>query len=89
MLDAVGVYQGSVVFFNVIRGFGFLKCDALGKDIFFHATGVIQDGSPPLRSGEQVAFTVANEEGRDRAVNVSRIRMVEPKGADHNGSKQK
>ena len=89
MLDAVGVFQGVVAFFNVIRGFGFIKCEALGKDIFFHATGVIQDGSPPLRSGEQVAFTVAEEKGKNRAVNISRIKIVEPKGAEDNGSKQK
>jgi len=88
MLDAVEVFQGVVVFFNVIRGFGFIKCEALGKDIFFHATGVIQDGSPPLRSGERVTFTVAHLSGGRRAVNVTR-RIAELKGAEENGNEKK
>lgn len=59
---------GIVKFFNTEKGFGFIKDDETGEDIFVHKTGLIDN----IREDDQVSFEV--EEGRKglNAVNVSK-----------------
>lgn len=59
---------GTVKFFNTEKGFGFIKDDESGQDIFVHKTGLVDN----IREDDKVSFEV--EEGRKglNAVNVSR-----------------
>jgi cold shock CspA family protein len=77
-----GNYEGTVAWYNVIRGFGFIIYPD-HKDIFFHARDIVVDGLPPLRTDDRVTFTAVAETRGLRAINVKRIKSFESKGANH------
>jgi CspA family cold shock protein len=58
--------QGTVKFFNVTKGFGFITPSEGGKEIFVHSTGLIDQ----IRENDTVVYEV--EEGKKglNAVNV-------------------
>ena len=58
--------KGTVKFFNESKGFGFIKADDSGKDIFVHSSGLKEE----IRENDVVVFDV--EEGKKglNAVNV-------------------
>ena len=60
---------GTVKFFNEEKGFGFIKPDNGGDDIFVHMTG-IENG--PITEGDSVEFQVGEGRKGPCAVNVSR-----------------
>jgi CspA family cold shock protein len=59
---------GVVKFFNESKGFGFIKSDENGQDIFVHVSGLKED----IRENDKVVYEV--QEGRKglNAVNVKR-----------------
>ena len=65
--------QGTVKFFNVIKGFGFITTSG-GEDIFFHKSNVKDTGFRNiLNQGDQVQFEIKEEQKGKRAYNISRI----------------
>jgi CspA family cold shock protein len=50
--------QGVVKFFNAEKGYGFIKPDDGGRDIFVHVTAVSRAGLPTLDQGQKIAFEV-------------------------------
>jgi cold shock CspA family protein len=46
---------GTVVFYDPIRGFGFLKCDR-GPDVFVSKSELLLSGIPNLNAGMRLAF---------------------------------
>jgi CspA family cold shock protein len=67
--------QGSVKFYNAERGYGFIKPDDGGRDIFVHVTAVEQAGLNSLNEGQRVAFEIeADKKGKGpKAVDLSLI----------------
>ncbi|MCG8390825.1 MAG: cold-shock protein [Cytophagales bacterium] len=61
--------KGTVKFFNNTKGFGFIKPEEGGEDIFVHQSGLIDE----IRENDQVQYEV--EQGRKglNAVNVEVI----------------
>src|SRR6478672_5277995 len=53
---------GTVKWFNVDKGFGFIARDGGGKDVFVHISALAQSGLTALNEGERVTFGLA--EGR-------------------------
>ena len=49
---------GVVKFFNADKGYGFIKPDDGGSDIFVHASAVEQAGLRALSEGQKIAFDV-------------------------------
>ena len=50
--------QGIVKFFNADKGYGFIKPDDGGRDIFVHVTAVEQAGLRGLDEGQRIVFDV-------------------------------
>ena len=67
----VGDQTGEIVRLVRDRGFGFIRF-ADGREIFFHASGMVGIPFDDLQEGQQVTFSVAQDErGRgERAVGV-------------------
>ncbi len=57
---------GTVKFFNETKGFGFIKVDESGEEIFVHVSG-LQD---EIRQDDQVTFDVERGKKGMNAVNV-------------------
>jgi cold shock protein len=57
---------GTVKFFNVSKGFGFITVDGSGQELFVHVTGLVDQ----IRDGDKVTFD--EQEGKKglNAVNV-------------------
>ncbi|QPC45067.1 cold-shock protein [Kaustia mangrovi] len=49
---------GTVKFYNINRGFGFIQPNDGGADVFVHATAVEQAGMSALREGQTVSYEV-------------------------------
>ncbi len=57
--------KGTVKFFNVTKGFGFIKEDG-GEEIFVHATGLIDK----IKENDEVVFETQEGKKGINAVNV-------------------
>jgi cold shock protein len=49
---------GTVKFFNAERGYGFIKPDDGGRDVFVHVTAVERAGLKSLTEGQRIDFDV-------------------------------
>jgi CspA family cold shock protein len=49
---------GTVKFFNADKGYGFIKPDDGGRDIFVHITAVERAGLTSLPEGQRVAYEI-------------------------------
>src|ERR1051326_6636883 len=50
--------QGTVKFFNGEGGYGFIKPDDGGRDVFVHITAVERAGLKALNEGQRISFDV-------------------------------
>lgn len=60
--------KGTVKFYNIEKGYGFITDSETNTDIFVHRTGL----KSPIRQGDQVTFDVENGKKGLTAVNVER-----------------
>ena len=58
--------NGVVKFFNATKGFGFIKDESSGEDIFVHSSGLTGE----IRENDKVTFDVQNGKKGLNAVNV-------------------
>ena len=64
---------GTVKFYNVQKGFGFIQPDDGGKDVFVHATALERAGIRNLVEGQKVSFEI-QEDRRTGKVSASNLR---------------
>lgn len=63
---------GTVKFFNLDRGYGFISDDAGGKDAFVHISAVERSGMDSLREGQRVSYELeSGRDGKSSAVNLA------------------
>ena len=65
--------QGTVVFFNNAKGWGFLRPSDGSKDIFVHHTAIQMDGYRQLKQDQRVEFDVVKGAKGLQADNVTVI----------------
>ncbi|HKJ09377.1 MAG TPA: cold-shock protein [Gammaproteobacteria bacterium] len=49
---------GTVKWFNETKGYGFIKPDDGGDDVFVHHSGIVGSGFKTLAEGQKVSFEV-------------------------------
>jgi cold shock protein len=64
--------RGTVKWFNVQKGFGFIQPDDGGKDVFVHISAVERAGMRGLNEGQKVSFEVVADRktGKSSAQNL-------------------
>ena len=61
--------NGTVKFFNVVKGFGFITPDDGGKDVFVHQSGLTDE----ITEGDKVSYDV--QEG-PKGLNAANVKLV-------------
>ena len=65
--------QGTVKFYNPVKGFGFITSDT-GEDVFFHKSNVKNSGfRDTLLQGDNVQYEEKHEQKGKRAYNIVRV----------------
>lgn len=64
---------GTVKWYNMKKGYGFIQSEANVKDIFIHATLLQKSGLKRLLPGQKVRFEIYDDKGRPAAENVEII----------------
>ena len=64
--------QGTVKWFSQDKGYGFIKPDDGGEDVFVHHTGIAGEGFKTLDEGDKVSYDVTEGRKGLQATNVSR-----------------
>jgi cold shock protein len=60
-VKGVSMTSGTVKWFNVQKGFGFIAPDDGGKDAFVHISAVGRSGLGSLREGQKVGFELVSD----------------------------
>jgi CspA family cold shock protein len=61
---------GTVKWFNLQKGFGFIVNSSTGKDVFVHISAVEKAGLTKLNEGQQIEFELEENRGKATAVNL-------------------
>ncbi len=61
---------GTVKWFNIDKGFGFIQPQDGGKDVFVHITALQASGISSLDDGQNVTFDVVTERRKQAAANL-------------------
>lgn len=61
---------GTVKWFNNAKGFGFVRPETGGDDLFVHFSYINMDGYRSLRAGQQVSYELQAADGGFHAVNI-------------------
>ena len=65
--------QGTVKWFSQDKGYGFIKPDDGGEDVFVHHTGIAGEGFKTLDEGDKVSYEVTEGRKGLQATNVSKV----------------
>ena len=66
---------GTVKFFNVSKGFGFIEPDDGSKDAFVHATALERAGMTSLSEGQKVRFELVSD-ARSGKMSADKLELV-------------
>lgn len=67
--------KGTVKFFNMTKGFGFISPDGGGKDAFVHISAVQRSGLEGLDENDKVEYEV--EKGRDGKESATDLKLLD------------
>ena len=62
---------GTVKFFNMAKGYGFIAPEDGSKDVFVHITALQESGMTGLQEGQKVNFETMPDKRGVKAVNLS------------------
>ena len=61
---------GTVKWFNVTKGYGFISPDDGDKDVFVHISELEKSGINQLDDGQKVSFEITTNRGKEAAANI-------------------
>jgi CspA family cold shock protein len=64
---------GTVKWFNVQKGYGFIQPDDASRDVFVHISAVERSGIGSLREGQKVSYDVEQDRGKASACNLKSV----------------
>lgn len=64
---------GTVKWFNDAKGYGFVRPDDGGKDIFVHHSAIAMKGFRTLSEGDRVSYTIGNGPKGPQAEGVTKV----------------
>lgn len=64
---------GIVKWFNETKGFGFIKPDEKGEDVFVHISAVKKSNLININEGDKVSYELIEERGKKSASNLKMI----------------
>ena len=74
LLEEMTMTTGTVKFFNIDRGYGFIEPEDGSKDAFVHISAVEAAGLNSLNEGQKVSYELqAGKDGKSSAENLSVI----------------
>jgi cold shock protein len=62
--------QGTVKWFNPMKGFGFIQPESGGADAFVHISALERAGLSTLNEGARVSYDLVTEKGKTSAANL-------------------
>ena len=62
---------GTVKWFNTKKGYGFIAPEGGDKDVFVHISALEKVGLSGLDEGQKVEYEMAENKGKESAVNLS------------------
>ena len=62
---------GTVKWFNTKKGYGFIAPEGGDKDVFVHISALDKAGLNSLDEGQKVEYELAENKGKESAVNLS------------------
>jgi CspA family cold shock protein len=65
---------GTVKFFNVTKGFGFIQPDDGSKDVFVHISAVEKAGLASLSENQKVSFEL--QKGNNGKISASNLKAI-------------
>jgi CspA family cold shock protein len=72
-LEEADMAQGTVKWFNSVKGFGFIRPSDGSSDVFVHVTAVERAGMSGLAEGQTISYDLATERGKTAAVNLKAV----------------
>ncbi len=63
--------HGTVKWFNNAKGYGFIRPQEGGEDVFAHYSSIEMDGYKSLKAGQEVSFEMAPGPKGTHAMNIS------------------
>ena len=61
---------GTVKWFNAQKGYGFIRPQDGGKDVFVHISAVERSGLGTLTEGQKIKYEIARDRGKEAAANL-------------------
>lgn len=65
--------SGTVKWFNMEKGYGFITPQEGGKDVFLHITAVQAAGLKSVTEGDRVTYDIITERGKQAASNLAKL----------------
>ena len=65
--------QGKIKWFDSKKGYGFIAPDDGSRDAFLHVSALQKAGIDTLDEGEAITYNLAEERGKQSAVDIQKI----------------
>ncbi len=68
--------NGTVKWFNPMKGFGFIQPEQGGQDAFVHISALERAGLTTLNEGARVSYDLVTEKGKTSATNLKLLQSA-------------